>query len=199
MRKIVSLAAVLFLMLSLCACSSLEYKKAMTAYDDGDYKSAREMFAELGDYENSAEMVKDCDYELACELMDDGEYGEAAALFEDLNGYKDSADRAEECYTKEIDVLVQGDWHANAYSIEMSYQFNNGRFKVGMSAGTSALENEGTYRIDTDSKEIYVCYDYIISTSGKTPNTEEKLLFTYTYDGSDFVLKNAVGEIAEKD
>ena len=162
MKKVFAAFLVVVMMLSLCACDASDYKKAMAAYDKGDYKTARELFEDLGDY-------------------------------------KDSADMAEKSLLKEIDDLLQGDWEVKSGSITQTYEFDDGRFTAGMSIGTASIDNEGTYRIDTDSKEIYVCYDYIISSSGKKPNTEEKLLFTYTYSGSNFVLKNSSGDTVDKD
>ena len=90
MKRLIAIALVLTMALGLCACDSLDYKKAMEAYDQGDYETARTMFAELGDYEDSAQMVKVCDYEIANEYLGDEEYAEAWERFKALGDYKDA-------------------------------------------------------------------------------------------------------------
>ena len=236
MKKFVAVVLALVMTLSLCACNSLDYKEAMELYEDESYERARELFVELGDYENSAEMVNQCDYQLALEHMEDGEYEEAKALFVELDtfedsaekvvecnyeiaqaaleageyqqayelflelgDYKDSAEMAKECRNKEIDALLQGHWEAVNSGLVFNYKFVGGRFEASLSVGANSISNEGSYRIDTESGEIYVCYGYTFSSSGtKTPNTEEQLLFTYTYDGSSFTLTNSTGETVTK-
>lgn len=235
MKKILVLLLVLVLAIALCACNSADYKKAVKAYAKEDYDTAREIFSELGNYEDSATMVKACDYEIACQLLDSGKQEEALALFEVLGNYKDSAtkisacnyktacqlleagqlqqaltlfeelgdyedsaDKLKECKVAEIDQILQGDWQAVDGVIVFDYNFSSGRFSAKLSISGSSITNEGSYRIDADAKEIYVCYDYINSTTGKTPNTKEQLLFTYTYDGSDFTMKSTVDMVVTK-
>ena len=161
MKKVFALFLVAIMMVSLCACDAVDYKDAKAAYDNGDYKAAREIFENLGDYE-------------------------------------DSADMAEKCLLKEVDELLQGNWEFESDIFTQTYKFKNGTFTAGLTIANTSIDNVGDYRIDTDRQEIYVCYDYIISTSGKEPNTEEKLLFTYTYDGSKFVLKDSRDNILSK-
>ncbi len=94
MKKIFAFALVLVLALSLCACDSADYKKAVELYDSGDYEAAKALFLELGDYEDSAEMVIDCDYQQALKFMEDGEYKNARNLFVALGDHEDCKARA---------------------------------------------------------------------------------------------------------
>ena len=189
-KKVLAVAVSLILAFSLSACDSQDYSKAMSAYEAGNYSEALAVFEELGDYKDSADMINACNYGAACELQGNGEYGEAAKIFEELGDYKDSADMMEECRLHEIDDLLQGRWHETMFSvISVDYSFTNGRFRMVSTISGSTISNEGSYRIDTDTREIYVCYDNTINSDGtKTANTEEILLFTYTYDNGEFVL-----------
>ena len=64
------------------------------------------MFAELGDYENSAEMVKVCKYTHAAKLVEAKDYASAKAIFVELGEYADSANFARECtYQQAIQLL----------------------------------------------------------------------------------------------
>lgn len=203
MKKFFVLLLTLALAVSLCACDSANYSKAMAAFEQGDYTAAREIFVELGDYEDSAEMVKSCDYEMACELMEVGDYGPARAIFEALGDYKSSVQMAEECLTGEIDALLQGEWEGRSlYGLNLSYEFNAGRFNacLTITGESGSLENEGVYRIDVNAQEIYVTYDYTVDLNSgeKVPNTKEQKLFTFTYDGTTLVLTESEGEVATK-
>ena len=97
MKRIIAAVLVLALTLSLCACKSSDYKEATELYEDERYERARDIFAELGDYEDSAQMVMECDYQLALEHLEAGEYEQALAIFEGLGDYEDSTQRITEC------------------------------------------------------------------------------------------------------
>ena len=104
---------------------------------------------------------------------------------------------------EKVEDLLQGVWKSYPYEdvdIELSYEFDDGRITVGMTVADAGIENVGDYRIDAETNEIYVCYDYIYSASGeKTANSEEILLITYTLNGSKLALTNSTGDILEKD
>ena len=51
---------------------SWDYKKAISMYDNGQFEEAAEMLTELGDYENSQDMVIAFRYEDARALFDAG-------------------------------------------------------------------------------------------------------------------------------
>lgn len=100
MKKIVGLLLCMVLLFSLCGCNSQNYKKATALYRDGDYLSAKAIFDELGDYEDAAEMSKDCSYNMAVALLNDGAYSDAYKIFFELADYKDSD-------VKEVDVVAE--------------------------------------------------------------------------------------------
>lgn len=82
-------AAVLFYILT---APSRDYDKAKDLMNSGDYQEAIEIFTDLGDYEDSAEMIKECRYLDAQQMISDGKYDEAIAAFEALGDYKESRD-----------------------------------------------------------------------------------------------------------
>lgn len=176
-----------------------DYAQASAWMDDEKYEKAAELFVTLGEYEDSQDKNKACNYALAKELMADEEYAKAAQLFETLGDYEDSAEKMQKCRTNEIDALLQGSWEATESVITFNYRFDNGRFVAKLTVSGSSVSNEGSYRVDVENQEIYVCYDYIFDSSGiKTPNTAEQKLFTYTYDGETFALSNTTGQTVVK-
>ncbi len=87
-RIIISLIA-LCLMLSLTGCERADYVKAVGIYNEGDFIQARQMFLELGEYEDSRDLLKRCDYHLAVQLYKDGKFPEAIQALEKLGQYED--------------------------------------------------------------------------------------------------------------
>jgi len=73
------------------------YDRAMKLKESGSYQEAIEIFTELGDYEDSADQITDCEYLTAVKLMNDGDYDKAIEAFTALKGYKDSGDQITEC------------------------------------------------------------------------------------------------------
>lgn len=89
-KKLLVLAMACLLLVTLAACDSADYKKATGLYESGDYAAAEVLFLELGDYEDSAQMVLACRYGAAGKAMDAGEYAEAAEMYAELGDYEDS-------------------------------------------------------------------------------------------------------------
>lgn len=65
LKKFLCLALSIILVLSLSACDSSDYKKAMELYESGDLDGAIAAFSVLGDYEDSEDMVLKIKYEKA--------------------------------------------------------------------------------------------------------------------------------------
>ena len=111
MKRIIAAVLVLALTLSLCACKSSDYKEAIELYEDERYERARDIFVELGDYEDSAQMVMECDYQMALECLNDGEYEQARTIFAGLGNYKDSVQKISECdYQTALEYLDDGEY-----------------------------------------------------------------------------------------
>lgn len=115
MKKIYLILEGIFIVaLLLTGCGkSGDYKKAMSMYENGQYREAATKFTELGDFENSKEMVKICHYETAKALFDEGSYEEAKKAFLELGDFKDSADYAKNCdYNMATALFDTGDYEA---------------------------------------------------------------------------------------
>ena len=67
-----------------CNNSDKDYKEATSLYESGNYEEAKAMFVELGDYEDSATMVKACDYAQAVKLYNSGDYESAISIFKSI-------------------------------------------------------------------------------------------------------------------
>lgn len=98
MKKRIWIITVAFILCTMLAgCSGSDYKKASELFDAGKYAEARTIFAELGDYEDSAAMVLECDYQMAIAHMEAADYQAAQDSFSALGEYKNSADLLTVC------------------------------------------------------------------------------------------------------
>ena len=68
------------------------YDQASALMQSGDYGTAKIIFDRISDFADSAEMIKECDYQLALSLEENGSYVEAMVAFTLLGDYKDSSD-----------------------------------------------------------------------------------------------------------
>jgi len=125
MKKIVlGLMAGLIVLALFVGCSGNTYEKAMSLYEEGNFAEAEKIFAKLGDYEDSAEMVKKCRYETAMAFYNEAKFAEAQKIFDELGKYEKSEDMAKACqaelqyqqYSDVIDLLVQDTWYFNESS-----------------------------------------------------------------------------------
>ena len=109
----------LAMMLLLAGCSAGDYKKALSLAESEDWPAAREFFAALGDYKDSAEKVKECDYGIARNEMAAERYDEAIEILERLGAYEDAEALLEESrYGKAKLLFEDGDWDAAAELFE---------------------------------------------------------------------------------
>jgi len=91
---------------------------------DDDYDAAKAIFSALGNYENSADQVKECDYQRANTLYKDKNCEDALAIYETITDYKDAQDRIDtatskilyKTYGDVIDLLNEGAWFFNGGS-----------------------------------------------------------------------------------
>ena len=102
LKKFLCLVLSIILVLSLSACDSSDYKKAMELYESGDLDGAITAFSVLGDYEDSADMVLKIKYEKAGQYYKDAYYEDALKIYEELGDYENSVSRIEMC-NKELE------------------------------------------------------------------------------------------------
>lgn len=133
------------------------YKTALSLYESGNYNEAAVKFTELGDYENSKEMVKVCKYEAAKQLLDVGEYDAALKSFTDLGDYDRSSEYAAECkyqimrqeYSAVFEALDGNVWYFNggADTILNEIRFNQDKATI------SQVYFDGNGKHDNGSQE----------------------------------------------
>ena len=75
----------------------IKYNKANKLLEQGSYDEAYDMFEELGDYKDSAVMLKEVDYQVALSHLNSKQYDQAINEFTELGDYSDSADMIMEC------------------------------------------------------------------------------------------------------
>lgn len=110
MKKFIVFLLALSMIFALVGCDSRDYDEAMTLYGQDKFDEARAIFVELGDYENSQDMVKKCDYGMAKELVNAGEYDAAIEIFTMLGDYEDSIELAAKCQLgRAVELYDSGD------------------------------------------------------------------------------------------
>ena len=90
------------------------YKEAVALYDDGEYEAASTLFAELGDFKDSADRVVECDtaikqekYDAAMKKAENNQYGEAIIMLTELGDFSDSKAKIAELENKYYGLLQQ--------------------------------------------------------------------------------------------
>ena len=88
-----------------------DYSKAKGLMEDGKYSEAIELFTKLGDYEDSHDLIPECQYLDAQQLLNNKKYDEAIDAFITLGDYKDSKDQILKCkYEKAVDLYNSGSY-----------------------------------------------------------------------------------------
>lgn len=107
MNKIKVFLYLLVLTCLLSACTSSDYKEANSLFESGNYDEALKIFQELGEYKDSVELSKECQYQIAKELFTLGHYDEANQIFLNLDEYEDSASLYKECIYQKILLFIE--------------------------------------------------------------------------------------------
>lgn len=111
MKRWICVLLALSLCLSLCACSSSDYKEAETYFSQGKYDAAIPIYEALGDYQDSADKLMECHYQKALKLMEKADYEGALSAFASLGDYRDSAEMIGECqYQQALLLMADGDY-----------------------------------------------------------------------------------------
>lgn len=111
MKKLIALIFVLSLALSLTGCKMIDYKKAVSAMEEGRYAEAATALETMTDYKDSAELLNKCHYVLAEQTFDAKEYADAKTAFQALGDYKDSETYVKKCdYNLALDAYEDGEY-----------------------------------------------------------------------------------------
>lgn len=104
---VLSLAALLLL----TGCDALDYREAIDLYNAREFSQAAEIFAQIPDYEDSAQLYTRARYWQALELYNDAQFAQAAQVFAPLGEYEDSARLHTRCYYHlAVQAMEAGDY-----------------------------------------------------------------------------------------
>ena len=96
-KVLLSFVLIFAVAMTFVGCESMDYKKAISLYNEGQYDQAIALFQSLGQYEDSTDMVKMCQYAKAAKLFSEKKYTEAEVIFTGLQEYKDSVKMVRAC------------------------------------------------------------------------------------------------------
>ena len=88
----------------------------------GDFKNAKALFTDLGEYRNAAEMIKEVDYEKAFDLLEKGNYSGARNAFIRLGEYKNSKEMITETDYWEAISVLDNENYFEAYPLLLDLQ-----------------------------------------------------------------------------
>ena len=110
------------------------YEDATERMQAGDIAGAYEIYSDISDYSDSAEIVAkiDSDYQSAAKLMEEKRYDEASAAFAALKNYSDSAEKASaSLYQKAEALLSDGDYDAAAAQFRQLGDYSDSADRAG--------------------------------------------------------------------
>lgn len=155
MKRILALLLTVCMAVSLCGCSSSDYKKAVSLLDAGEYADAITLLEELGDYEDSAELLKSACSTYGQQLVDSAdtldEHKMAIELLEKAEESKDTSVALKTLKFKYVYnyILENGE--------ECEVAMDEIRYK-GLNVD-STLENSKVYILcDEDNYELNIYY-----------------------------------------
>lgn len=211
MKKVLATILVIVMAISLCGCDSSNYKKATSLYEAGNYEEAAAMFEELGDYENSAEMVNVCKYTHAAKLLEAKEYESAKAIFVELGNYADSVNFSKECSYQQAESLFAEGKYEEAVAVyedipeylDAQDKINAAKKEIMFSKYGDVIElmTEGLWFYESDAEltvnkisftqDAAVISQIVYTGNGKSVNGENN--FSYVVDASNITVYLADG------
>lgn len=128
----------------------MKYNGAKELLKNGDYDRAKSEFTELGDYQDSKDMINECDYQNAINLREKGSYEESRSRFQEMGDYKDSKDQIYLCNRMMLKDYIEtngssgddGYFISDYYDIKSSYSWET----VSGAPSTKLMWDDG-YRI----------------------------------------------------
>ena len=175
------------------------YAKAVSLMQDGRYPEAKELFLELGDYSDAAEMAKECDYLQAMQFLDQGAMLDAQSLFRELGDYKDALFYADVGVSMVEALGMMGQFDGDAlssrlYSIAEYFYSSDGWINPYGEVDDAFIDSdENSISIRFRGKEFYfveedppsyTCDYGLLITDAEKPDTEMRFAAWYTYHGA---------------
>ena len=162
------------------------YSRAVELQAAGSYDEALAVYQTIPDYEDAAERIRECSYQMALAREAAGNYAEAQALYAWLGDYLDAAERGAECgYRAAVALETTGsaadaaagfaalgnykDSAARAANLQSALErYNTERERVeaqtealetALAAGEALLETGGTPLDATTLNELQACVE----------------------------------------
>lgn len=82
------------------------YQKAVSLFDQKNYKDAATLFAQLGDYEDAISKTNICNYQQALNLYNAKRYDDALALLDQVTNLTEATALKEKCNTAKKDIAL---------------------------------------------------------------------------------------------
>ena len=127
-----------------------DYRPAKTLFDAHDWEGAYKAILNAGieGYEDSAEILNECRYQLGLAEMEKAAYDSAVAWFDAAGKYRDSADKAKECrYQAALALMAAGQYDEAiaAFRNIADYSDSQAQIAAAYDAKGAALEAAGSY------------------------------------------------------
>lgn len=94
---------------AILAVKPLRYVRAGGLFEQGEYLQAAQVYADIGDYKDSAGKEDEARYYYAGELMKAEDYTGALAVYQALGEYEDSSQRVLKCYYRLAEEALEKD------------------------------------------------------------------------------------------
>ena len=157
-RSLVLIFLVCTLMLSMTGCDTLDYRRAIELYNAGKFEAAGELFYELGDYEDSPALYKNCQYWTAASLAEAGKYSQALPRFIKLGNYENSAQWVTECnYQLAVAAFNEERWEDACHYFAQTPNYKNTQEYLRRIAWQSLFEEilqKGVDQISASAIEV---------------------------------------------
>lgn len=184
MKKIILCVLSIMLLLCLSACDSSDYKKAESLCEEERWSEAAEIFTSLGDYEDSAQRVKECNYNIAEDLFDDQKYEQAKEAFEALGDYSDSQVRVYDCNYQMASILCLGGKYEEAVPLLAQAQGHEDSIKMIHQIMFSMINDEYLPAVESAMDHL-ISYEETFSKEMLTALLYGSGTFTFTVDNTD--------------
>ncbi len=160
-KKAVSAVLVLVVIAGLAAAYFLTedyraYTEGVKLLESRAYGAAAEIFEEIPDYKDSAELYRAAKYGIAEGLMDKKDYDEAVEILKEIADYSDSGEKISECYYKMAEQCLRKDENDGAYE----YFILSGDYLDAAERADEAIYAKGHDAfMDGDYDEAFECFD----------------------------------------
>ncbi len=134
LAAVITIAAAVLIPVLMHNTKQTKYNQGVAMLENGDYEGAQEIFASLGSFEDSQELLeKSADsirYQEALSLMNSGKFADAQKAFGALSGFYDADRLADECgkalrYEEGVKLFSSGDYASAADAFKAAGNYSD--------------------------------------------------------------------------